>query len=178
MRNGSVTSVPHSSFCQSSFLSLPHFRYDLACHDRPHRLSQTDDPHHSRFPAARRHFSGHYSSLDQSARARAVHRADEQSVPRANGRSGHRRRKPRLHLRHGNGMHDQCWLRDHSQAGQASVQDVPRGLRARVRNRQSRNPPRRVPSRPEGAEITDVIKTTATSLVPVLVTALLLKYIN
>ena len=35
-----------------------------------------------------------------------------------------------------------------------------------------------VPSRPEGAEITDVIKTTATSLVPVLVTALLLKYIN
>ena len=35
-----------------------------------------------------------------------------------------------------------------------------------------------VPSRPEGAEITDVIKTTATSLVPVLVTALILKYVN
>lgn len=35
-----------------------------------------------------------------------------------------------------------------------------------------------IPSRPEGAEITDVIKTTATSLVPVIVTALLLKYIN
>ena len=35
-----------------------------------------------------------------------------------------------------------------------------------------------VPSRPEGAEITDTIKTTATALVPVIVTALLLKYIN
>ncbi|MFC4263467.1 SLBB domain-containing protein [Ferruginibacter yonginensis] len=35
-----------------------------------------------------------------------------------------------------------------------------------------------IPGRPEGQEITDVIRTTATSLVPVLVTALILKYIN
>jgi protein involved in polysaccharide export with SLBB domain len=35
-----------------------------------------------------------------------------------------------------------------------------------------------VPSRPEGQEITDIAKTTATSLVPVFVTALLLKYLK
>jgi protein involved in polysaccharide export with SLBB domain len=35
-----------------------------------------------------------------------------------------------------------------------------------------------VPRRPEGQEVTDVLKTTATSLVPVLVTALILKYVN
>ena len=35
-----------------------------------------------------------------------------------------------------------------------------------------------VPNKPQGQELTDIIKTTATTLVPVIITALLLKYIN
>ncbi len=35
-----------------------------------------------------------------------------------------------------------------------------------------------IPKRPEGQELTDVVKTTASTLVPIVVTALLLKYIN
>jgi protein involved in polysaccharide export with SLBB domain len=35
-----------------------------------------------------------------------------------------------------------------------------------------------VPRRPEGQEVTDAVKTTVTSLVPVLVTAIILKYVN